>query len=507
MATVVDQLSGSALGNAFTAIIEAGDIQPGDAPSYETCKLIYLWHPFGAKIVEKPVRIAMSQKRLIKVPDGPEDECVKAFELEWKKLGADRVIFATRVQAKVYGITSLAMLVDGEAYEDPVDWAKLPDKKVTFNVYDPLNTAGSLVLNQDPLAMDFQHAKEIRVNGRTFHRSRTRVVMNEFPVYISYTPSAFGFVGRSCYQRSLYPLKSYIQTMRTNDMVAVKVGVIVAKIKQAGSVLTAGMMSALGLKRDVVKEARLGNVISIGTEDESIESLNLQNLEAPHKAARTFIIQDIASGAPMPAKLLTEESYAEGFGEGTEDAKDIARFVMEEREQMDPLYEFMDAVVMRRAWDKRFIARMREKDDALQGLSDEAIFYRWANSYSAEWPSLLVEPESEQVKVADVKLRALVAVLQVLMPLLKGEQLAKTIEWVADNMNEMKLLFGSPLNLDYEEIALQAEQADEERKALAEEGEPKEPKPFSKADSADKAIEDLKEALKALPTKRKLVLV
>jgi hypothetical protein len=489
---------GSQMGNAFQSILEYGDINPGDDPSYEICKLIYLYHPFGAKIAEKPVRIAQSQKRIIKVPDGPEDECVKSFEQQQKKLKIKDVIFATRVQARVYGISSLAMLVDGEEFEEPVNWNKLTDRKITFNIYDPLNTAGSLVLNQNPLSSDFQHAQAIRVNARTFHPSRTRVIMNEFPIYISYTSSAFGFVGRSCYQRSLYPLKSYIQSMRTNDMIEVKVGVIVAKIKQAGAFITEGMMTALGLKREVVKEARLGNVINIGTEDEAIESLNLQNMEGPHAAARKYIIEDIASGTPMPAKLLTEESFAEGFGEGTEDAKEIARFIMEEREQLDPLYEFTDAVCMRKAWDKAFMDRMREKDKTLAGMSDEALFYKWSNSFSAEWPSLLVEPESEQIKVADVKLRALVAVLQVLMPLLKGEQLALVIEWVADNMNEMRLLFGNPLYLDYATIAEQADEADEERKALAAEGEPNAPKPFSKADSAQQAIEDLKSAIAVL---------
>jgi len=33
-----------------------------------------------------------------------------------------------------------------------------------------------------------------------------------------YTQAAFGFVGRSVYQRPLYPLKSFVQTMITDDL-------------------------------------------------------------------------------------------------------------------------------------------------------------------------------------------------------------------------------------------------------------------------------------------------
>jgi hypothetical protein len=169
----------------------------------------------------------------------------------------------------------------------------------------------------------------------------------------------------------------------------------------------------------------------------------------------------------------------------------------------------MDTICMRLAWDAEFIKRMREKDSSLEGLDDAAVFYKWSNSYKAEWPSLLVEPESEQVKVADVKLRAMVAVVQVLMPLLKGEQLAETINWLQANLNEMRLLFGNPLNLDPDQVALDAEEAEARARELTAMGEPQQPKPFSHADSAEKAIAAFKDAMSALnkEPKRKLELV
>jgi hypothetical protein len=151
--------------------------------------------------------------------------------------------------------------------------------------------------------------------------------------------------------------------------------------------------------------------------------------------------------------MLTEESFAEGFGEGTEDAKEQARYIDGERELMKPLYDFMDLICMHRAWNPEFFATIqKDMPKEYGGMTHEAAFYKWANSFKAKWPSLLTEPESERVKVADVKLRALVAVLEVLMPKLSPDNLAIVVAWVADNMNEMKLLFGSPLYLDYAEI-------------------------------------------------------
>lgn len=517
MSTIV--VNGSALGTPLQSLLMADSIQPGAAPSYEICKTIYLFHPLGAKIVEKPVRAAQSQERKISVPDGPEDLVKEKFLDEQDKLATKKAIFATRVLARVYGIASMALKVEGQDAKEAVDWGNLWKEKVAFSTFDPLNTAGSLVLNQDALAFDFQHAQEIRVQGATFHRSKARVVMNEFPIYISYTPSAFGFVGRSAYQRALFPLKSFIQTMITDDLVSVKAGVLVAKMKSPGSVITEAMGSMFGFKRNVVKEAVVSNVISIDTE-ETIETLNFQNLDGPMKTARHNIIENTASAVPMPAKMLTEESFAEGFGEGSEDAKELARFVDAERLEMKPLYDFCDQVIMHRAWNSEWYKEVVQKrfPEEYGKLSYHAAFYKWKNSFKAEWPNLLIEPESEQVRVADVKFRALIAVLQALAPMLKGEELATAVQWVADNMNEMKLLFGSPLVLDYDAIAGYVEEKEEA--ALGQEDEdgdgeaegppvagakpkgPPKPKQFTAADSADRAIRDFKEAVAKLPRPR-----
>lgn len=495
------RISGSNVGTSLQALLMADEIVPGAQPSYQLCKEIYLYHPLGAKMVEKPIKIAMSQKRDISIPDAPEDRVKEAFHAEWAKMNADRVIFNVMCQARIYGIASIAVMIEGKEPSAPLDFKSLHGKRISFNVYDPLNTAGSLVLNQDPLAMDFQHAQEIAVDGRTFHRSRARVVMNEFPIYISYTSSGFGFVGRSVYQRSLFPLKSYVQTMVTNDLVSVKAGVLVAKIQQASSIISQGIQTMFGLKRNVVKEAIVGNVISIGTENEEIESIDLKNLEGPFSMARKNIVEDIASGAAMPAKMLTEESFAEGFGEGTEDAKEQARYVDGVREDAKAVYDFMDMICMRRAWNPEFYAVIQKDFPAEYGSLDyETAFYQWSNCFEAKWPSLLTEPESEQVKVADVKLRALIALLEVMRDDLDDENLGELYKFVSDNVNEMKMMFGNPLVLDFEAIVAHRETKRGEREANADVNLGN---AFGRGDAVTRAVDALREAVAAMPEKRR----
>jgi len=430
-------------------LLDADDIQPGSEISYQLCKLIYTNHTLGEKLADKPIEMAQSQPREISIPDSPEERVRDQFLDQWRKDECDRRIADLVSLSRVYGIASLGLLEDGVPTEKPLDIRKIWQSDISINSFDPLNTAGSLVLNQNPNAMDFMHTTEIVVSGRKYHRSRTCVLLHERPIYISYTSSAYGFVGRSVYQRTLYPLKSYIQTQKTNDLVTQKAGVFIAKLRAAGSVVDNIMKNLFATKRAYIQAAATGNVISI-EKDEGIETLNLQNTDAAMTTARRNILEDIAAGAGMPAKIMTQESFAEGFGEGSEDMREIARWVKRFREGMEKPYAFMDRVTQLRAWNPEFYATIQKDFPEYRNVKFEQAFYRWQNSFKAIWPSFLEEPDSEKVKVDDVKLKALIATVQILLPDLDPENKGALVQWFADNMNEMEFLFSNPLNLDIE---------------------------------------------------------
>lgn len=446
--------SGTNLGEGLRGLLAAGDISTPAGIDYQLCKQIYILHPMGAKLADKPIELAQSQRREITVQGaGTAAEDVKErFEDTWKGQGFDGHAANALSLSRVYGASAIALLQKGVPNAKPLVLRDLHKTDFSINVYDPLNVAGSLVLNQNPLARDFLHVSEVAVSGEAFHRSRARVAFNENPFYIWYVPSSFGYTGRSVYQRPLLPLKSFITTMITDDMVARKSGVLVAKIKQAGSIVNQSIRTALGFKRNVVKEAEVNNVINIGI-DEMIESLNLQNLEGPFTAARKNIIENIASGAGMPALLLNEETLGGSFHEGGEDAKVIARFIDRFREQkVDPIYDWLDPICMRLAWTEEYYEGLRRK----HGLEDdfEVFFYRCVNSFRKRWPSLLKEPESEQVEVEKVKFEAIIKWVEVLLHNIPPEQRGEVIMWACDKFNSQSLLFGGgDLNLDYDAIS------------------------------------------------------
>lgn len=449
MATVT--LNGSVVGSALLEMLAGDDIQPGSDPSYQLCKTIFLFHPLGQKMADGPIKMAQSQARAISVAGEGEQRIVKAFNTEWEALGCDRHIRNLGRQARIYGISSLAILTEGQKLDSELDYKKLAfGPSIAVSVFDPLNTAGSLVLSQIPTEMDYQKVLGITVNGEKVNRSRFVVLMNEEPIYIAYTPSAFGFVGRSVYQRALYPLKSFLQTMITDDLVSVKAGVMVAMLQQAGSIVDNLMMKLFGTKRQIVKEAKVGNVISIGL-DEKIETLNFRNMDGPYQTSRENILKNIATAADMPAKLLENETFVEGFGEGTEDAKTIAKYIDGIRAWLQPVYSFFDQIVMYRAWNEEFVKQLKKDVPALKNKSHQELFYEWKNRFTATWPDVLAEPPSKLIKVDQAKMRAIMKLMDTLIDQLDPENRARLIKWAAINFNELDNLFPkAPLELNYD---------------------------------------------------------
>jgi hypothetical protein len=478
-------VGGSSLGSSLSDLLLAEDIEPGTAPSYQLCKTIYVSHPLGQKMAEAPITQAQSMPRQITVGEEAPKELVEEFEAEWKRRECDSYIHNVHSLRRVYGIASITLGCKEKPTDEPLDMAQLYSLPIFFNVLDPLNTAGSLVMNQIPTAADFNKPGQVVVSGQKYHPSRYQVVMNEHPVYIEYTASAFGFVGRSVYQRALFPLKSFILTMIADDVIATKNSVLVAKQKQPGSVLDKIMEAMAGIKRTLLKWARAGQVLSIGQED-SIETLNMQNVKEAGEYSRGNILKNIATAADMPAVMLENETLTEGFGEGTEDAKIIVRYLGTIRAQMDPTYAWFDAIVMRIAWNPVFYLRMQKKYPEQYGTREyEDVFGEWRGAFKAIWPSLLEEPESERVKTAEVRLRSIVSILQTLLPIVDVANKVRLVQWACDALNEDKDLFKRELILDddtLEQFLEEEMERQEEQRQLANasadaEGEEAEPKP------------------------------
>lgn len=481
---------GSSLSTPLMDILMGEGIQPGSAPGYQLCKLLFVDHPLGVVLCEEPLTLAQSQQREISIPVLGEKRIVEQYVNTWNgmgKVGATVLLHNLGALARAYGISSLGVGETGKALSTALDFTTIADSELYFNVLDPLNTSGSLVLNQDPNSPAFlKPSGNISVNGQTWHSSRLFPKMHGQPIYIQWTNSAYGFVGRSVFQNVLFPMKSYIQTMITNDMVTKKAGLLIVKAESPGSFIDNIMLKMASWKRGLLKSGIVGQVAQIGIE-EDIETLNMQNLDGAFGMARSNVLRDIATGAQMPASIVTKETLAEGFGEGSEDAKEKARFINYIREDMGPAYAFMDRIVMRKAWTREFYTSLKKDYSELPPF--ETWLLECIRSFTAPWPNYLIEPDSEKSKNEDVKMKSAVAVAEVLLPAASDPtNKAAILMWLAENVNNSENLFASKLILDEDAMVEGFEKAEQQTEEMlaqgGEEGETQEekpPRPFAAA--------------------------
>ncbi len=474
------------LGSQLTQMLMASEIVPGTDPGYALCKTIHSSHPLGAVLADAPITRAQSKPREINVPVLGEERIVAQFNQTWRelgKVGATVIIHNLVKTSRIYGISSLAVGERGKDTSKPLDLATIADSEIFFNVLDPLNTAGSLVLNQDPNSPDFLKPDgDVRVNGQAWHPSRLHVKMNEQPIYIQYTNSAFGFVGRSIYQRALFPLRTFLQTMITDQMVTQKAGLLVAKMKTPGSFIDNVMTSMFGWKRAAIKAGVTNQVLQIGTE-EDVETLNMQNLDKAAAFARTNVLKNIATAAGMPASIIAQETLTEGFGEGTEDAKKEVEYLEYIREDMQPVYDFVDRIVMRRAWTSDFYEALCVDYTELRALGYETWLHKCMRAFKASWPNMLIEPDSEKIKTEEIQFKSVIAFVETIAPLCDPETKSKIIAWAADNCNARERLFASTIDIDQDALQQFLEENRETQMIEGERSEGPEgrPRPFAAA--------------------------
>lgn len=487
MATVT--VNGAGIGTALTQLLMADDLEPGSEVSYALAKIIYTSHPLGKKLADTPITLAQSQAREIAIPNAPP-RVRERFLDQWRADGSDGNILNTASLSRIYGVAALGLMIRDAPPTDAIDYEKLWQQEISFNVWDALNLAGSQVLDLDPNSFHFLKPVGVTVAGTPYHPSRAIVKIHEKPIYLSYTNSAYGFTGRSVYQRILFPLKAFVDTMIADAMVARKAGLIVAKMSPPGSIMDQIQQAMYGIKRTFIQWGRTENVLGI-TPEESIETLNMQNVNTAMEVSRKNILDNVATGADMPAIILNQETFAEGFGEGVEDAKSVARYIGGVRDDLAPLYEWMDEIIMHRAWSPEFYKTIQAENPEQYGDVDfKTAFYQWKNGFKALWPNLIEEPESEAVAVEDVKFKAVIATVQVAEPMLPDQaNKAEVLRWMQDNLNDSEKMFRSPLNLDLDAVAnyeppVMAAPADE---TGGQSEEPREPRPFS-AQDADESV-------------------
>ena len=441
------------LSSELMQILDSDAIKPGTDVGYNTCKLLWQFHPLGGKLVEKPINMAMCKPRSYNVETDPDERVVRQFREVWERMGLNEKIKNLFYVSRCYGAAAIGVGTDGVTCKDPLPTFGLREEDVYINVWDPLNAAGSMVTDQNPNSRFFQQANAtLKIASKSWHPSRTLKIFNGTPIYLEYQNSTFGFTGRSVFQRVLYPMKSYIGTMVANNLVAKKAGVLVAKTEQNGSVASGIMAAATGKKRENVKISENEGVLSIGTKDD-IESLNLQNIDKALSTARDNIISDIAAGSDVPAILIKEEAFSNGFGEGKEDSKAISQYVDGVRQAIEPVMDYFERLVRYIAWNEDFYTSLKNDYPDIITEDYQTTFRMWEREFDAGWQELVEESPDKRRESDSKVVQQAGALFSIMAQQLDPENRAMAAEWLASVTNATETYGDSPMIIDKEALS------------------------------------------------------
>jgi len=425
---------------------------------HDTVKLFAQYHPLVNRLTSYPLNMALARGFEFKMPNAPQ-EAINEFTKAAMRYRAKESVVELHRLKKIYGASSMAVVInDEQKTNQPIDYEVLAagiGNNLSFNSLDPMITAGSLVSSLDPNSARFLRPVTITSQGRSYHASRCIVVQNEGEPadWISYNKAAYGFLARSDFVRALPLLQVYLRLKIAEMYLADKVGVMVVQSEGSGAVIDHSSEVVNEIKRISVDLAETGNVLSIGLNDK-ISTLDVTNANSVLVMLNDSCITAIATACGnMPAGILKNEALAQGRADGTHDKEMHDLFYVQIQDSTKPTFDFVDNLIIRAAWTREFVERIKVKYRHLQGKSYAVIMKGWMDGYERVFLSPSVPSEEQATNIAKQKIEALASSSAMITASVKLGAINSQIliEWQAKNINDLRF-FPNDLNFDDEEL-------------------------------------------------------
>lgn len=401
------------------------DVKDDQKISYKSARNLYLANPMARKVVEKPIEYAMAKRPEVKMPGCPDD-LINEIWREWDKLKCDDVVATAQRNKKIYGASAIILGIEGQSTSVPATPQTVRAFPIWFNVADALQMAGN-IFDLDINSPNYGRLKTINVVGRIYPRGRYHYESNGDMLYLDFEASNFNFAGRSVYRAIVTPLEAYKESFKTFQRICKFTGVIIHK--QESPALNQGMSHQVRAGNiSALKNLDAESVVSVGAKD-SIENLQFDHVEDAMKA-RQAIIEDIASGAGIPSKLLLEDSFASLLSSGSEDYRAVVQWIEAyQRKEIEPLLRYMWRVLATRVITEQKFAEYQAAEPELSGTLHSEALNDWLQQMEVEWPKLIPQTEQELQESKAKKLDSIQSVYET----------TKDVDWYVSEVNALGL--------------------------------------------------------------------
>lgn len=362
--------------------------------SYLECKDIYRFWPLGKRIASALPRFALSAKRAFVVKEAPREVNEKLAEIS-EELDIDGIVLRTSIYARVYGLACIYVATDVNRLEG-LTYKQIQNAQITFNVLDPLAMGGSIVVDNDPLSVNFSKPVAVQIQGHEVSPSRMCIVYNDIPLYYKFNPSSFSFSGPSIYQNMTLLIRSWNRCIIAMQRLATKAASIIKTTKDNANI-SGISLQAIERNLALIRSIENDGIASIRSGDE-LQFFNLTGVNEVDAIIQQLNTALMMALSDTPSGILLDKNLSVGLNDGSEDMKAILMAVEHFRVSMLlPMYKFLDKFLCHKAFSPQFIKTMKEQyPDLYRELSPNQILTKWLQDYSFEWGELYPQNENEK---------------------------------------------------------------------------------------------------------------
>lgn len=404
--------------------------------TYQNCQDIFNYWPLGRRVVSALPNFALNSGRKISFGEFPK-ECIDRFNEVFDELNLLEVIKNHCYNIRIFGNASLLVQFDEKDYEKPVSLESIRNSKFLRVIpLTPMITAGSQI-GMNPLEKDYLLPIQIKVNGQNVNPSRVLWSNNGMPQYLKWVPSGYNYTGQSVFSNMVEPIKYWGKALIALQRIATKAGGIIVKNRQEGSLLNSIVVNSTNKFMEVIRNMNNDGIASISHQD-SVELFNLNGTSEVELIINKFneVIQ--LALTDTPTAILLDERLAKGFGNGEEDFKALLIAVDNYRNNiLKSIYEWLDKIVLYRAFDNDFISSLSKKYSFDVKNKDEFLL-KIIDEFSYEWEPLY--PDSEANKQDNLGRK--------LDNLMKLKELGATLGDIEEIINSDDSIFNQEITLE-----------------------------------------------------------
>lgn len=298
--------------------------------SYDDVKNIYNHNPLGKRIVTLPIKLALS---------GVKHNIPSQYDIKIEQYIPIVKEFCRNV--RLYGIACMFPVCKDEDddIELPLYTSKLYDKKIKFNVTDPINT--NITINTDVCSYNYNGVESVMVRGKKVYNKRLLCLSNrESQLYLSFSTSAMNYSGQSVYM-GIYPILNLLNSaiMGLERMILNSSVLILKNSEESINSNIANQM--LNDKANMIQDIKLNSVITLKN-GYDLNQMPLSNLDSITQTLNNINNLLALSACDIPPQIFLGDKLSNGLSEGSAELEQLSVYLDNIRNELiNPALKFV----------------------------------------------------------------------------------------------------------------------------------------------------------------------